>query len=71
MQKLAIAVVLVAMFAIGLAGVAGASGNCDGVKSGTCDEGACAHASKLKKGKKKGSQPQSQATSGSNQPTGK
>jgi hypothetical protein len=58
MQKLAIAIVLVAMLAIGLAGVAGASGNCD-MKNGCCEDGH-AKTSHSKK-KKKGSQPQTQS----------
>jgi hypothetical protein len=65
MRKLAMAIVLVAMLAIGLAGVAGAAEKCDAAKDGTCceDSAKCQKSShgifKKKKSKtKKAAQPQ-------------
>jgi len=48
MRKLAMAILLVAMLAIGLAGVAGATGNSDMSKDGCCEDGASAKKSGAK-----------------------
>jgi hypothetical protein len=79
MRKLAMAILLVAMLAIGLAGIAGATDNCDASKDGSCcEEGARAHKSSShgifkKKGKKmKADQPQpGKTTPGTSQGTTK
>jgi len=73
MRKLAMAILLVALFAIGLAGVAGAADNCDAAKNGTCceDKAKCDKSSshRILKKKNKKAKKAEQPQPGQGQPT--